>query len=296
MKTIPPVMNARYRVEKTKVLPGYQKVLDIIREKTFMGRRLPRIPQIESMLQFWTRVSHPCFSQVFRYLDVDNEYVAIMRRLPADAQPLSEILPSKLSSEMLGRILLHLVHALHFMHDHEINHPNLDLSKIYSSEKQPVIILGHEGSLSSQALRMEEQLASFDIRYAAPEALSRGGPSPKSDIYFLGALIYHFLMGKTVRPGEPIDEVTYTYRRLRKDWDHLLKAMVEKDPLDRPDWAEVRRRVRKLSGKTVTVSPAWLGMEDKKTIKVLKGHILESRKNLRQWLSKYIPVGKWCAV
>lgn len=106
---------------------------------------------------------------------------------------------------------------------------------------------------------------SYTPDYAAPEVV-RGQPEPKSDVFSLGAMVYALVAGRPPRRGgpragdaDPSDPVE-AYIAVREaargavtlDADvgplaDVLAAMVRRDPEERPDAAEARRRLEEVA-------------------------------------------------
>ena len=279
MVKIPSIMNARYRIEKKETIPGYIRITDTIHQKELMGRLLPKIKTVETSLRRWSRYTHPCFAQVFRYLEYPSNYLVIMRPIEPGSLPLSELKPVRLKTETLVDILINLIHAYHFLFSRDLYHPQLDLSKIYYHERFPVRIVGHETALPMDILGSDDQITNLDIRYTAPEMLLSKTRTPKSDMYHLAALICHFLTGKSLTPNGRFKGITQHFRKLRKPWDALLAAMLHDDPLSRPDWREILDQADglRLEPKDET-DPVWLGFEDRQTLEELKAVLAQSKK------------------
>ncbi len=280
-KPFPSVMHARYRIDGPSPFPGYSKVRDIFHNKDLIARELPKMPRIEQSLSLWSRMSHPCFVQVFRFLTSERSYIAIMRPLEEDAEPLRALKDKKPRSSDVARIFTHLLNAYHFLSSQNLFIPYLDLSKIFFSPTHPVRILGHEASLPSDSPRPDDQMTTLDIRYNAPEMINRQSRTPKSDVYHLGALFYHFLSGRVPKPYEPYEPLSNRKRRLRKAWDELLEAMTQQEPAARPDWETLWREARAgLGGEEATGAPpgpVWMGVEDRRTLETLKDSLVKAK-------------------
>jgi len=92
-----------------------------------------------------------------------------------------------------------IIGTLNVMHNSGICHGQIS----------PVKILTHKGVCylldPTTGLESATELLEESLYYAAPEVLNGGVPSPESDVWSLGALIYYLITGKTVYPSAPMD-------------------------------------------------------------------------------------------
>ncbi len=81
--------------------------------------------------------------------------------------------------------------------------------------------------------------------YMAPELFQGHAPHPGSDVYALGATLFHVLCGNPPRPREPVGE---TVEPVAGDaWARLLEALLASAPEQRPGLGEAREALRELS-------------------------------------------------
>jgi len=277
---IPSVMHARYLVGEEASIPGYVKIRDRFHDKDLLGRFLPKMSKVEEALTRWSQLSHPCFAQIFRYLEMEQKLLAIMRPLEEDAVPLRALNSHRLRNEVLADIFLRLVNAYCFLSAQNLFIPYLDLSKIYYHEAYPVRILGHEASVTNRSPRQDDQMTTLDIRYNAPEMVNRRARTPKSDVYHLGALFYHFLSGRVAKPYDDYEPIGKRRRTLRRAWDDLLERMMRHEPSARPDWETLWRDACEslgINGDADRLGPVWLGVEDRRTLEALKDSLVKAK-------------------
>jgi len=96
--------------------------------------------------------------------------------------------------------LREIIKTLTVMHNSGICHGQICPAKILTHEAV-CYLLDPTTGLESAAELLEESL-----HYAAPEVLNGKVPTPKSDVWSLGALIYYLIAGKTVYPSAPMDQ------------------------------------------------------------------------------------------
>ena len=92
-----------------------------------------------------------------------------------------------------------IIGTLNVMHNSGICHGQISPVKILT-HKGVCYLLDPTTGLESTAELLEESLY-----YAAPEVVKGEVPSPKSDIWSLGALMYYLITGSTVYPSVPRD-------------------------------------------------------------------------------------------
>jgi hypothetical protein len=104
-------------------------------------------------------------------------------------------------------------------------------------------------------------------RYIAPEVLTTGRASLKSDIYSLGVMAYQIFAGRVPFDGASREEIlaAHVHRRftplhraapgLRQEVSDLVAAMISQEPNDRPDTGAVVRDFERLSRKQKTGAP-----------------------------------------
>jgi serine/threonine protein kinase len=94
--------------------------------------------------------------------------------------------------------------------------------------------------------------------YMAPEQCGAAqAVSGKADVFALGVMLFGALLGVDVqsmeqtssqlRLPEDLENSLALRGPLSKGWDELLRVMLELDPADRPDMAEVARRLQRLA-------------------------------------------------
>jgi len=239
---IPSLMNARYRPDGQSEIPNYLRIEDIIQKKSYLGRLLPKNEARSEVLQSLARQPHPAFADVVRFLDWEGQYLVILPEL-AGFQPLGQVSPTKLKSKTIAQIFLNLISAFRWLRWHKLRHPHLDLNHVMVNGEGSIQILGLEGGYRPGGSLEVAAVPHVDIRYAAPEVIARQSPGEKSDVFHLGALCHHFLTGRPCTRKKPYEGVRSSNRKLKKDWDDLLGAMLDPDPAIRPDWKTVWGRV-----------------------------------------------------
>jgi eukaryotic-like serine/threonine-protein kinase len=94
--------------------------------------------------------------------------------------------------------------------------------------------------------------------YSSPEQLRGEGVTPKSDLYSLGATLYHAAVGEPPFSGEPLQVATQQVAKLPvrprvrgaaigERLEALILGCLEKDPADRPDAVTLNERLLQIS-------------------------------------------------
>ena len=97
------------------------------------------------------------------------------------------------------------------------------------------------------------------VAYSPPDVLDGGPPSPRSDVYALGATLFTIIAGYAAFGREPEEELVSQYLRIRNrpvpdlrgygvpdDMCAVLEQAMAKDPEDRPQMAEFGRALQQV--------------------------------------------------
>jgi len=147
-----------------------------------------------------------------------------------------------LDQRTVARMAMQLALVLHHLHSRGLAHADVKPANVIvpDPEEQPVLVdfgLASAGETAGEARGTPA--------YMAPEIFRGAGPSPVTDIYSLGATIYHCLAGEPPYAGESIEELVgagdhgkpVSLRKKRGDIDPPLAGIVDKmlhpDPVAR---------------------------------------------------------------
>lgn len=116
-----------------------------------------------------------------------------------------------------ARCVQHVAEALQHAHDHGVLHRDLKPSNILlESENEPRITdfgiarIGTSSTTAAQLTRTGQMLGSPG--YAAPEQALAGTADVRTDVYGLGALLYHLLTGRPPFQGPTLDAILMQLR------------------------------------------------------------------------------------
>jgi serine/threonine protein kinase/tetratricopeptide (TPR) repeat protein len=146
----------------------------------------------------------------------------LTQRIPARGEPGLVRAPALVRLKSLGYVAaalsigLRLADALAHAHERGILHRDLKPANVLiADDGEPMLLDFNLAADADPLARPASALVGGTVPYLAPEALDalRGGTSPvdaRSDLYSLGALVYHLIAGKPpfpVRRGRPVDEL-----------------------------------------------------------------------------------------
>jgi serine/threonine protein kinase len=148
---------------------------------------------------------------------------------------------------LLREIALHVADALAVIHARGIVHRGVRGDCVVLGESSRLVM----GSFESAFVIGEARITgSHDIvvpaRYAAPELLEGGEPTPAADVYSLGVLLHEAATGAPAFPGTDIVSILRAQlaRRLPRlrdvvpetsaELDGLVSSMLSPEPADRP--------------------------------------------------------------
>lgn len=262
----------RVQTDDSVIAPsGYEGYRDISTGQPLWGVDLA--PEVDmTYLQHLLDLDHPSLAKLWTMHCEESRVLAFL--MPLQGQRLDQSKAGSMRAQNLNRIFFELAFALHFLSVRQRWVPHLDLTRIFCTENGQCTLMGHEQAISVSDQTVVPKVK--DSRYMAPEVLAGESYSVKSDIYRLGALVYHFLTDSVPRPQQVITPVTQRLRRLKKRWDPLLSSMLAAAPNQRPGWAEVLEAAQSLLRSKVPPTPlVWLGPEDRMAIEQLCKPLLE---------------------
>ncbi|AWX42606.1 serine/threonine protein kinase [Metamycoplasma cloacale] len=142
------------------------------------------------------------------YLSEDECYLAMEL---VNGHSLKELLNKnqQLNAEQTVAIAKQICQGLIDIHQHNIVHRDLKPSNILINENQIVKLIDFGISLSDETIRLTTAgKVVGSIYYMAPELiLGKASPSPQSDIYALGILMYEMLKGKVPFSGSDFEVI-----------------------------------------------------------------------------------------
>ena len=154
-------------------------------------------------------LSHPNITSVVDFGE-DDELGMFMVMELVEGEPLAKILhrEGRLSVRVACDVVLQVADALHYIHGKNIVHCDIKTENILVSERAgtkrrqiQVKLLDFGLARSTSASRTTSSLSGTP-HYVAPERIRGEPPTPASDIYGLGILLYEVLTGKVPWDGQ----------------------------------------------------------------------------------------------
>jgi eukaryotic-like serine/threonine-protein kinase len=241
--------------------------------------------QFEREARMLAKLNHSALPRVSDYFTEGNRAFCVMQFIEGD--DLAEMIarqPGPFPRNQVVAWADQLLDALIYLHSrdrqiihHDIKPHNL---KLTSSGQIALLDFGLAKAQSTDSSSSVSSVFGYTPRYAPLELIQNLGTSPQSDIYALGATLYHLLTGikppcalaraaalvnSKPNPLKPANEVN---NAVGPELTAILNRAMAQNPDDRyataADFREALRRVGRIDDTTIvrtdgTVSPAALG-------------------------------------
>jgi len=204
------------------------------------------VARFEQEAQILARLHHPNVVTVFD-AGVDGGERFIVMEL-VEGPTLRELLDreGRLTPERAAEIASGLASALGFAHQHDVIHRDVKPSNVLLLPDGDVKLadMGIARLLSPEALTATMSLRGT-VRYISPEQVRGDQVDSRADLYSLGCVLFEMLVGRTPFEGDlaalsyahmhtPAPRVRSIDPTVPAAMDELVAAMLEKDPVDRP--------------------------------------------------------------
>jgi hypothetical protein len=100
---------------------------------------------------------------------------------------------------------LDLCHALAAVHRHGVVHGDVKAENVMREVSGRIVLMDFGAAREFEAT--DASVISGTLRYLAPEVLRGAAPSPTSDLYALGVLLFHLLSGAYPYPSSSLEEL-----------------------------------------------------------------------------------------
>ncbi|MFI9784770.1 serine/threonine-protein kinase [Kitasatospora sp. NPDC051984] len=232
------------------------------------------------------RIKHPGVITIHDVLEQDGRPWIVMELV--DGRALSEVISQDgtLSPREAAEVGLQLVAALHRGHQLGVLHRDVKPANVLIEHGTGRVVLldfgiaKFEGAM--EITRPGDLVGSPD--YLAPERAQGQRPGPASDLWALGATLFHAVEGQSpFRRDSPLGTLTAVVdeplpeSRRAAALGPVLAALMAKDPAERPGADEATKMLREVAaGQTVSIRvPAQAGEERQPTQAVPLGDRVE---------------------
>lgn len=142
-------------------------------------------------------LSHHALPQFFEYFELQGRQYIVMELVPG--QDLRRQIKEgvKFSAAKILLWMAQLLDVLEYLHSHNVVHRDLKPANLKIGPRHNLMLLdfglakGRTGQMTMPA--HDASTPGYTLNYAAPEQVRRGGTTPRSDLYALGATIYNLL-------------------------------------------------------------------------------------------------------
>ncbi|MGZ5390033.1 MAG: serine/threonine-protein kinase [Aeromicrobium sp.] len=220
------------------------------------GGSAPDLVRAEREAHLAARVNHPNVVAVFDLVDDGHRQWLIMEYV--DGPSLASLIAARgaLEPEDLAPVVEQVASALAAAHEHGIVHRDVKPSNILLT-KDGIAKLSDFGVARAHADVAPTQtgLLTGSPAYLSPEVATGGTATAASDVWSLGASLFHALAGHP--PYEVSDNLLDAMYRIGHDEPPrleeggllapLVEAMMQRDPDARPSLAEIERAVAEIT-------------------------------------------------
>lgn len=232
--------------------------------------------QFEHEARLLAQLHHPALPRVTDYFSEGDRVFLVMQFIAGD--DLAEMIarqPGPLPRKTVIAWADQLLDALIYLHTRErqIVHRDIKPHNLKLTEDGKIALLDFglaKTDAETSAVNSSNSVFGFTRRYSPPEQMQDQGTSPQSDIYALGATLYHLLTG--VKPPDalvrtaaiaksepdPLHVAKEVHAALGAEITAILLKAMELNPMRRfGDANEFRQALKRLGREDMRALPNW---------------------------------------
>ncbi|OLR91319.1 serine/threonine-protein kinase [Actinokineospora bangkokensis] len=208
------------------------------------------IARLDTEARLLAGLSHPGLVRLYD-IGADDSRPYLVMQLVSGLTLRAHLDRGVLPADTVARVGMRLADALAYVHSRGIVHRDLKPSNILLDDDGTCFLadFGIARAIGTERLTSVGHCVGT-AAYLAPEQVRGAETGPGGDVYSLGLVLLECLTGEPEFTGTDIEAAVARLTRdpriprwLPKVWSDTLAKMTARDPADRPDMAEVARRL-----------------------------------------------------
>jgi serine/threonine protein kinase len=231
-------------------------------------------------------IRHPNIVPIF-YIGQEGD-VVFFSMAYIDGETFDDYIESKrwFDAEHAKWFLSHAIAALHSAHKANIVHLDIKPANFLIDRGNNIMLtdFGLAEKIIKDAGENSEREAFGTPAYVSPEQITRSPTDQRTDIYSLGATLFHLMTGHPPFNGASVEDIVWAHlekpfpaevaqeAKVPIGWIHLIKKMMERSPDDRfSDYRELRTALENVNSFRYETGPIEAALPPKPLAKPRKG-------------------------